>query len=95
MFFKLDTSAHLGNNRTIFRKNVQYLINRCYVCFRRNLKGKTYRLGAFDITGPSAIYGNEDKPFEVLNSGESHIEKRLFDWAGSLGNPSVTKGIYI
>jgi hypothetical protein len=59
------------------------------------LNGRPYRLGALLSTQPSIIYRKKEKPFEVSKSGEFYIEKRFFDWAESLGKPTLTKEIYI
>ncbi|HYZ60385.1 MAG TPA: hypothetical protein VE544_12065, partial [Nitrososphaeraceae archaeon] len=70
-----DINVHLEDYENILT-NVEYLINRCYVCFRCNLSRKVDPVKSpYRDRPPSAIYSTKTKTPKVSMTEKFHREK--------------------
>ena len=73
-----DINVHLEDYENILT-NVEYLINRCYVCFRWNLSRKVDPVKSpYRDRPPSAIYSTKTKTPKVSMTEKFHREKISF-----------------
>jgi hypothetical protein len=72
--------------------NVEYLINRCYVCFRCNLSRKVDHLKSpYSNHPPSPIYTTTSKTIKVSMTEKFHREKISFIGRIFIQSPNEAK----